>query len=410
MKIQVTTALRRISGLKKRIWGVQGGQGAGKTYSILQILINHASANKNKEIYIASAELSKMRITVIKDFIKIMRAFEIFDRDNWKDGVHYEFNSGSFIRFIGLDKEDIGKGLRSDVIFVNEANKVKFDTFRELTSRAKRIIIDFNPNNEYWYHKEIKPRLDCQHIVLTYKDNEAISTEELNEILSYKEKGYNADGTVRNQYWANMWQVYGLGQVGSAEGRIFYFNPIPERVFDEIQSESVICVDWGTSDPFAIVEIKYKDGALYCKEMNYLSENGWRLKLTQTEKIQITANEEGLVTWLFNRLRIPKNKIVVCDNNRTTKIIALRNAGWEYSIAITKPTGSIIDGIDLMQNIDIYYTSDSVNIENEQKLYTYDKDRNGNQLETPIDINNHTIDAIRYGVLYLNKEGKINRI
>ena len=122
-----TTALLKISKLKKKIWGIQGGQGAGKTYSILQIIINHASSNANKEIYIASDELSKMRITVIKDFCKIMKSFNIFNKNEFTDGTLYRFKNGSFIKFIGLDKADIGKGLRSDVIFINEANKIKFE-------------------------------------------------------------------------------------------------------------------------------------------------------------------------------------------------------------------------------------------------------------------------------------------
>ena len=127
--IKQTTALRKISGLRRRIWGIQGGQGAGKTFSILIILINHALKHSGKEIYIASAELSKMRITVIKDFVKIMKMFGIFDDRAFTGGTLYVFPNGTFIKFIGLDKEDIGKGLRSDVMFVNEANKIKFETY-----------------------------------------------------------------------------------------------------------------------------------------------------------------------------------------------------------------------------------------------------------------------------------------
>jgi len=58
--MQPTTALRKISALKKKIVGVQGGQGAGKTFAILQLLCNHASSNPNKEIFVVSSELSKI--------------------------------------------------------------------------------------------------------------------------------------------------------------------------------------------------------------------------------------------------------------------------------------------------------------------------------------------------------------
>ena len=73
--IKATTALNKILGLKKRIKVIQGGQGAGKTYSILMMLIDYASAVEKQDIYIASKELSKMRTTVIKNFKNIMFGF-----------------------------------------------------------------------------------------------------------------------------------------------------------------------------------------------------------------------------------------------------------------------------------------------------------------------------------------------
>ena len=192
--MQQTRALRKIASLKKPIWCIQGGQGASKTYSILILLINHASSNPDKEIYIASAELSKMRDTVLKDFVKILRSFGLYERVSLTGLVNGQpqcvFPNKSFIRFIGLDKEDIGKGLRSDIVFLNEANKTNFETYRELTSRAKRKILDYNPNKRFWAHSEVIPDPECDYLCLTFLDNECLSDEERREILSYKEKGY----------------------------------------------------------------------------------------------------------------------------------------------------------------------------------------------------------------------------
>jgi len=75
--------------------------------------------------------------------------FGIYEDARMLGGTLYRFPNGSFIKFLGLDKEDIGKGLRSDVIFVNEANKISFEAFRELTSRAKNTYLDFNPNKAF---------------------------------------------------------------------------------------------------------------------------------------------------------------------------------------------------------------------------------------------------------------------
>ena len=394
--MKATTALKKISSLKNRIWGLQGGQGAGKTYSVLQILINHAYANEEKEIFVASNELSKMKITVIKDFVNIMKSFNIFNRANWVDGTLYRFDNGSFIKFIGLDKEDIGKGLRSDVIFVNEANKVKFDTYRELTSRAKKIIIDFNPNKKFWFHTEVMDRPDCDYINLTFLDNEFLSEEEQNEILRYKTKGYDANGQVINQYWANMWQVYGLGKIGQVEGRIYNWKSIDYIDYLNIEKQTYYGCDWGLVDPWGIVEVKYHDGNLYVHELNYKSENELRRNLTTTELHQINANQdEGLVSWMFTKLNIPKDKIIVCDSNRPTKIIALRRSGWEYAVSVGGKS-RLLDRIGTMQGLNIYYTSTSKNIEFEQENYSYQKDRFGVTLENPEDGNDHLINAIEY--------------
>lgn len=409
--IQPTTALKKIAYLHKRIKGIQGGQGAGKTFAILLLLIDFASAIPNKEIYIASAELSKMRITVIKDFVSVIKMIGLWSKNNFLGGTLYNFPNGSFIKFIGLDKEDIGKGLRSDVIFINEANKIKFETYRELTSRAKLIYIDFNPNKSFWYHTEVMTRSDCDNIILTYKDNELCSQQEITEILRFKDKGYDSKGHIINEYWANKWRIYGLGEVGGVEGRIFYWKEINYNDYIKIDRPYLIGVDWGTSDPFAILEAKYYDGSLYVHELNYKSENEWRKRLSATQIQQmIGSNDDGFVTWLFNRLNIAKDVDVICDNNRESKIIALRNAGWDRAVAVRKPKGSIIDGIDLLQNLNVYYTSTSVNIANEQTEYCWRKDRFDVQIEEPEDCNNHQIDAIRYVAMYLRNLGVIRKI
>lgn len=417
MILQQTTALRKIAGLKKRIRGVQGGQGAGKSVAILMLLCNHASSQSNKEIFIASDELSKMRITIIKDFLKVMTGFGIFSRDRWTDGVLYRFPNGSFIRFIGLDKEDIGKGLRSDVMFVNEANKVKFDTYRELTSRAKQVFIDFNPNKKFWFHTEVMTRDDCSFLKLTYTDNEYLGPEELAEILRYKERGFAPDGQVINQYWANMWRVYGLGEVGQVEGRIYNWTACTTEQYLKLDKQEVIGNDWGKVDPWAVVGIKYHDGNLYVDEKNYASENEIERDLPQAVLHQIRGastvvdgeQHDGLVSWKFKQFGIPYNSVVVCDNNRPNKIRSLRRAGWEYAIAVGGKT-DLINRIGVLSGLNIFYTDRSKNIEYEQETYCYDKDSGGVLLEKPIDQDNHTIDAIAYGVSKMFEIGIIKNI
>jgi phage terminase large subunit len=342
-----------------------------------------------------------------------MKEFNLFDRARWVDGTLYRFPNGSFIKFIGLDKEDIGKGLRSDVVFLNEANKINFDTYRELTSRAKNVYIDFNPNKKFWFHTEVLSRDDCNFIKLTYIDNEYLSLEEKKEILRYKERGYNSNGVIINQYWANMWRVYGLGEVGQVEGRIYTWQPIELNEYLKIPKQTYYGCDWGKVDPWAILEAKYHDGNLYLHELNYASENEIERNMDSSQLHQIKAGDtdenEGLMGWMFSKIKVQKNKIVVCDSNRPNKIRSLRRAGWEYAVGVGGKT-RLVERIGILSGLNIYYTDSSKNIEHEQENYCYQKDKFGVIQEEPIDQDNHTIDAAAYIVQKLFQDGIINRI
>ncbi len=416
--IKQTTALKKIAKMRKRIKVIQGGQGAGKTFSILVLIINHASSNPDKDIYIASQELSKMRITVIKDFVKIMRLTGLFDNSNWRGGKEYTFANKSKITFIGLDKEDVGKGLRSDIIFLNEANKTPFETYRELTTRAEQVIIDFNPNNEFWAHTEILNRPDSDFLILTYKDNEHLSETEIKEIELNRQKAYvdlnikniEHPSNIKSKYYLNKWHIYGLGKIGSNPNRIFFWNSIPLKKYNELDVPVYYGVDWGTVDPMGIIEVKYYDGSLYLKELNYKSENEIRESLSPALNKQLNQGDEGLIKWLFSKLKIDYNRPIICDNNRPDKIKALRNMGYSYALRASKGKGSILDGIDLLNGLEVYYTECSKNIAMEQRKYSRKVDRYGVVLEEPEDSDNHICDPARYVANFLLKEGIIKSI
>jgi len=410
-KYKPTTALYKIKALLiniSRVFVVQGGQGAGKTISILMLIIDFAMRNDGKKISIVSDELSKMKRTVVRDFLNIMKDWNLYELGTWNKTENiFTFSNGSFIEFLGLDMHDVGKGMRRDLVYFNEANKLKLEAYRQVASRSKINIIDFNPDSMFWGHDLIT---DNNFIQLTFEDNEHLPKEEVESILEYKTKGYAEDGTIINDYWANIWRVYGLGEVGSVEGRIYNWKQINYNEYLHINSEVYYGVDWGAVDPFAVIEAKYYDGNLYVHEINYESENEIRRKLTITQQTQINGLEsDGLVTYLFQKWGVPKNKNIIADSNRPSKIFTLRNAGWERIIAIGAKS-RLLDRINMLQSINIYYTSTSDNIAFEQMNYSYAKDKFGNTLETPIDANNHTIDAIAYIVQDLFNNGVIKII
>jgi phage terminase large subunit len=380
-----TTALRKISGLKKRIKVIRGGQGAGKTISILILLINHASSKANKEILIISAELTKMRLTVIKDFVKVMQSSGIYNENRFIGGTLYRFPNGSFIKFIGLDKEDVGKGLRCNIAFFNEANKMDFESYRQVASRADKIISDYNPDAEFWIDKEVIGRSDCDFLQLTYKDNELLGENERKEILSYKDKGYNPDGTILNEYWANLWNVYGLGNIGSLRGVVFSNWTDIEQLPQEAKLLGY-GADWGfTNDPTTLIGIYKWNGQYIFDEIIY---------------------QKGLVNSeianMYKAKGVDRSVTIWGDSAEPKTIQDISNYGYRIKGA-DKGKDSVMFGISLMQEQKFLVTKQSTNLIKELRSYIWDTDRSGKQINKPIDAYNHCIDAIRYYFTSLNK-------
>jgi len=386
---------------------IQGGQGAGKTIAILMLLIDVCWRLK-VDITICSSELSKLKDTAMLDFVKILKDWGFFNQSEWnKSESVWRPSSGGLIEFIGLDKSDVGKGRRRDYVFINETNKISLSSFTDITARAKKVICDFNPDKRFFLHDL---QNNTNSIVLTYLDNNFLPQKEINNILNYKTRGFDANGKVINTYWANMWRVYGEGQIGQAEGRIYNWKSIEYSNYLKIQSETYYGVDWGSNHPFAIVEVKYYDGNLYVHELNYQSENNIRKSLSVSQLQNINQQEnDGLVTYMFNKLGVPKTKWIVCDNNQPNKIMTLRNIGYEYAIAVGGKM-ELVNRVRVLNNLNIYYTNTSKNIEYEQENYCYSKDKYDVITDYPIDADNHTLDAIAYCVQKLFKEGIIKNI
>lgn len=376
-----TTAFNKIAALDatKRYFCLQGSQGAGKTMSVLMQLICLAHDHQKQKIIIAAAQLTKMRLTVIADFVKVMKNGGLFNEKQWNKSERcYTFANGSQITFIGLDKEDIGKGLRCNVIYFNEANKIGFSTFRESASRANKVILDYNPNFRFWAHDEIITRDDCAFIKLTFEDNEMLGEAERAEILSYKEKGYNADGTIKSQYWANIWRVYGCGEVGVLVGTIFT-NVTTGEFPNELPF--LYGMDFGLQDPTTCVKVAVDEHRrkIYAKEILYSGNLSTR---DIAEKIDKHAGDAQIIG----------------DAAAAQTINDLRTI---YGVNI-KPCkkNKILDDIRKMQGYEIVCTCESVNLLSEFGRYVWLDGRN----EIPSDKNNHAIDALRYAFVKLTNE------
>lgn len=425
-----------------------GSSRSSKTYSCIDVFHLYARSNRNKRLTVWRDTKTDCKKTVLNDTLKHLRI-----TDRWNEIRSYNktesiisYPTDSTFEIHGTDDEDTVHGLTQDVAWLNEPYNISREIFDQIDQRTSDfMLIDLNPKKGHWSDDlEKDPR--CITIHSTFLDNPFCPDEQRRKILSYQpvsmcrvvsEKILSKDEAIaydidknelnitpgrikelvrcrENEYknTANEfnWSVYGLGLKAEKPNRIFRFTEIPDSEYHKLEAPIYNGCDWGDVDPWGILEAKYYDGCLYLHELNYASGNDIRSKLTTTELSQIAGADEGIVKWKFGKLGIPTSRVIVCDNNRPLKIIALREAGWDYAIAASKPQGSIIDGIDLLNNLKVFYTSSSTNLKYEQENYSRKIDRNGVILEEPEDIDNHLIDPARYIALFLQSQGVIKNI
>lgn len=425
----------------------EGSSRSSKTVSLIDCYDLYARSESNKRLTVWRDTKTDCKKTVLTDTLKHLKKTNRYKLDHEfnKTESIFSYTTGSTFEIHGTDDEETVHGLTQDAAWLNEPYKISRDTFDQIDQRTSDFIfIDWNPKKTHWI-EDLKK--DARTIVIhsTFKDNPFCPPEQRNKILSYQpvkfsevvilellqeheakeydlvkndlkftDKQINELSRCReNEAKASAngfnWQVYGLGVKSEKPNRIFNWKEISLEKYKAIEAPIYIGVDWGAVDPWGIIEAKYYDGALYFKELNYSSENEIRGRLTISELAQVSGDEEGIVTWMFRRLNISRTHPVVCDTNRPNKIAALRRDGW-YAMPANKGAGSILDGIDLIQNLKVYYTSDSENLAYEQENYSRAVDKSGYILEEPEDMNNHLIDPARYIAQYLQRMGIIKRI
>lgn len=425
----------------------RGSSRSSKTYSLIDVYDMYCRTQMNKRCTVWRDVKTDCKKTVLADALKHFKSTGRYHVANFNktESIFNYPATGSTFEIHGTDDENTVHGLNQSAAWLNEPYKISRTVFDQIDQRTEDFVfIDLNPLKAHWSEDVAK---DKRAIIIpsTFRDNPFCPPEQKRKILSYQpvkmckvvmqkileesdartydillnlanlpakmleELARCQENERKNSASAYNWSVYGLGEKAEKPNRIFKWKPMKLSEYYALQVPEYYYSDWGAVDPWAVGACKYYDGGLYFRELNYTSENEMRSAMSATERAQIDGDEEGIVSYKFKQFGIPFGGYIACDPNRPTKIKALRAHGWDYAFAAPKPPGSIIDGIDLLNDLQVHYTDDSKNIEYEQENYSRKTDRSGVILDEPEDVDNHHMDGARYIALWLQGEGIIKK-
>jgi len=365
MELTVNTTLTfdNLLSANKRITQHIGGTRSGKTYAILQYLIVKA-LQEPQNITIVRRTVPSLKRSVIKDFKEIMQELGIWSNESYNisDRV-YSFSNGALISFVNTDDAEKLRGVKSDILFIDEASEQHEEAYFQLSIRTTgEIILAFNPTvSPYHWLRNMD---DVEQFRTTYKNNPYLPDAMIKEIEALEHKN------------PKYYKIYGLGEYAPNEKAVF--NNF--QILEDFPTHELIGygMDFGFSqDPTTLIAVHKHHDMLYCRELMY--ERG------------LTTND---IVRRLQSLNIGKTEIWA-DSAEPRLIEEIYRSGFNIK-PVKKGPDSIKFGISVLQNFGLVVDNKSTHLIDELYGYEYATDKNGVVLDKPQGFNDHCIDALRY--------------
>ena len=364
MKIQTTRVFEDLLNSDKRINVFQGSSRASKTYNILIFFIYKLLQEEGKTLSIVRKTLPALKGSVLRDLKEILLKFNVFDSEKWHSVDGYFELGSNIIEWFSVDDETKIRGRKRDYLFINEGTELSYDEYIQLVLRtSETIVIDLNPSLWKSWIYDLEGQPDVKYNIITFKDNPFLPQVQVDEILKLRDRD------------PNLWRVFGEGLRGVPTKMVFTHH----QLYMDLPMGCRFLgygIDWGYSDPSSLVGVWKMDDSIYCQEFLYLKN--------------VTIPD---FIYKIKDLGLNLKDDFIADSANPQAIEELRRQGINC-----KPVkkNSILHGIDLIKRSNFYVKYDSFNLQNELQSYIWKTDKNGNNLDEPVDDSNHLIDGIRY--------------
>lgn len=364
-----------------------GGRGSGKTQFTLDKLVLKGLKEK-RTILLMRKVYRKCKDSVWKELKASVERFKLTQFFVFYEGDYRAVCklNGTVFKCEGLDEAEKIKGFSeiSDVL-LEEATEFSLEDFELIdgTVRSVRyklplqIYILFNPvSKANWVFKRfgfdtgiVPANTFIQKT--TYLDNPYLSADYIARMEQMKQTN------------PTRWRIEALGDFVSLDKLIFQNYKVEDFDYTKIQGQLLVGLDFGF-----ITDISALVASILDEENKtiYIFKEWGDTGKTNQELIQI-----------ISALGFSKS-VIVADSAEPKSIEEIKRGGIIKMKPAVKGPDSIIHGIQKLQNYNIVVHPSCQGIITEFENYSWQKNKDGEYINKPIDNFNHYCDALRYSL------------
>ena len=371
-----------------------GGAGSGKSVFIAQKLIMKALRSYRKVLIMRKVG-STLKDSVWQLVLDILVEWGRYGKCTINKSVFtIELENGSILLFKGMDDSEKIKSITGITdIWCEEATEFSEEDIEQLNLRLRaktdnlQMFFSFNPvSKANWVYRR------------WFKDGAIVTDDTVIHKSTYKDNRFLPDdyiATIEKMARTNptYYRIYALGEFASLDKLVF--NNWSIGRIEDTHDWNLLCgLDFGfTNDPTAFVVSFLKDNTLFIGK-EYVK----------------TGLLNDQIARVITELGFSKSTIIG-DSAEVKSIEELRRAGLYRIYPAAKGQGSVLQGIQKLQQLDIIVAPECEHVITELQNYAWKKDKaSGEYINEPIDEFNHCLDALRYSLQCVDRYKRLTSL
>lgn len=380
-----------------------GSAGSGKSFFIAQKLVLKALNSKRKILVLRKVGRT-VKQSVFQLLLDTLTDWKIIDKCSInRTDFTITLPNGSVFLCSGLDDPEKIKSITGLTdAWMEEATEFSQDDFNQIDLRIRHpvaegqtLTLSFNPVSKanwcytlFFQPTEDKDLLEfrdkCFILKTTYQDNKHLPEQYINSLLALK--------ATNPAYYT----IYALGEFGSLDKLIYTNWKIEDIDPTSIKGSLLVGLDFGyTNDPTALTV-----SLLDAENQKIYVYDTWGGTGYVNSEIARAIEKRGLA-----------KSTIVADSAEMKSIEEIKRLGIRRIKPSVKGKGSILQGIQKLQQFEIIVSPACSELIEELQNYSWTKDKKLNEyINTPIDKYNHYLDALRYSLQCCDINPKLQTI